>query len=558
MPAPGGHGWQVVDAGREPVLRHVACLRRQRNFIASPLFRLPTELILKIYMHAVDDDDLRWLALTAICHQLRKTFISSPRLWGVVDFRFARLAKLFLERCNFDPHLISVTDSKYVPCTDVEREELWEELDGRTLNNLRFLLFTGSEMEFNGRVVVLLRMAPNLSSLELNTCSGDAWELELPLGDQLPHLSMLGLTSVQISWHSPLLRNLTQFVLDLTWIRTPGDTFTPIETFLGALANCPDLKRLRLISAEPILPDGDQDDCEMVVRLRRLENLVLQFGDHRVAGCILSHIWFPQSTKVWVDARYDTDLPVALSQIVPRPDTETLQNLRRSKTVSIDMSTTYNLTADNFRFSLRPPDRDHEAIEDPETLRRFASRIVEIIGGETVINLDVRFGLSFELPFGTWRELFCGFRRLERISYLGYLSTPRNFVDPFCWALYEPFEEAPVCPCLWDLRIPSGFSQGLSAVFLKFALDERCASGRRLRRISLTSWSKEEETLVLKYFSDVVDEVSRPQDPRPHFPSFVSDTTAVTRWQIINTPFCVVTGYQSILSEFFLPHGLRS
>ncbi|KAF9779150.1 hypothetical protein BJ322DRAFT_1088797 [Thelephora terrestris] len=521
MPALSGYGLESVETIGEPAHRHAARLPRWKNLITSPLFRLPTELILKIYLHTVDDDDLQWLALTAICHQLREIFISSPRLWGAVDFRSVSLTKLFLERCNFDPHLISVTDSSFASSTDVEREALWKELECRTLTNLHFLVFVGSKKEFNRRVVHLVRRAPNLASLELDTYSREAWEFELPLGDQIPHLSMLGLGDLQISWCSPLLRNLTRLELGCTWIRTPRDSFTPIETFLTALANCPDLERLCLNLAGPTLPEGDRDDCEVVVRLRHLKDLVLKFRDHKVVGYILSHIWYPQSTKVMVEASYDVDLSVALSQVIPRPGTETLQNLRSTKTVTINMSTTYDLTTDNFRFSLRPP--NHVDVENPENLRRFASRIVEILGRETVINLDVRFGLFFELPFEMWRELLHGFHRLERISYVGCLSTPTTFVDPFCWALCEPFEEGPVCPRLWDLRIPSGFAHGLSAAVLKSALATRSGSGKRLKRISLTSCLKEDETIVLGSFSDVVDEVSRPPDPRPWFISFIKN-----------------------------------
>ena len=113
-----------------------------------------------------------------------------------------------------------------------------------------------------------------------------------------------------------------------------------------------------------------------------------------------------------------------------------------------------------------------------------------------------------------------GFPRLEKISYVGFASTPRNFVDPFCWVFGQPFEGGPVCPRLWDLRIPDGFAQGMSAVVLCFALEERSTRGMRLKRISLSC----RETLAFKYFGEVVDEVSRPRDPPTWFPPFVSDS----------------------------------
>ena len=70
---------------------------------------------------------------------------------------------------------------------------------------------------------------------------------------------------------------------------TPND-FTPIETFLATLANCPDLESLQLTSAGPALPEGDQGDCGVVVQLCKLEDLTLQFEGYEVVGYILIHL----------------------------------------------------------------------------------------------------------------------------------------------------------------------------------------------------------------------------------------------------------------------------
>lgn len=523
MPAQNGCGQEAIDARRESALHHLIHLRRWRNLFACPLFRLPTELILKIFVHAVEFDDLFWLVITAICHRLREILVSSSRLWSAIDFGSPRLAKLFLERCKFNPNLLFITDSKIPRGTDAEKATLWEELEGRTLDNLCFLMFQGSRKKFNLRVADLIRRAPNLSSLEIETYSRWGWEFALPLGDQMPHLSALRLSKVQISWSSPLLRNLTKLILDFACMRIPHD-FTPIETFLAALTNCSDLESLYLTSAGPDLPEGNQEDCKLVVRLQKLKDLTLRFEDHRIVGYILSHIWFPESTEVRVEVGYDVDLSAAVSQVTPCPGTETFQHLRRTKSITINIGiTSYDLTAENFCFALLPPDGDHTPLDDPDTLARFASEIVEVIGSDSVISLKVGFGLPDDVPLGMWTELLHGFPRLEKISYLGFMSTPRNFVDPFCWVFLQQFEGGPVCPRLWDLQIPSGFTRGLSAVILKLALAERSARGMRLKRISLTFWMEEYETLVLKYFEDVVDEVSRPRDPPRWFPSFVSD-----------------------------------
>lgn len=97
-----------IDANTEPAW----LLPRQRNLIASPLLRLPTELIFKIFRHAIgldndeEDDEnpslwegsLSLLALVSTCHKLREVGITTPRLWSTNDLSVPAVAELFLER----------------------------------------------------------------------------------------------------------------------------------------------------------------------------------------------------------------------------------------------------------------------------------------------------------------------------------------------------------------------------------------------------------------------------------------------------------------------------
>lgn len=98
MSAQSGHEIGPVDTNMEPSLRHSFHLQWRRNFLASPLLRLPTELILEIFAHAIgldegDQPSLNYdnssssdksgptlLVLTSICHQLREIGIASPQL----------------------------------------------------------------------------------------------------------------------------------------------------------------------------------------------------------------------------------------------------------------------------------------------------------------------------------------------------------------------------------------------------------------------------------------------------------------------------------------------
>jgi len=123
--AQGGLNPGAIDANVGSTLRCSIHPRRGRNPLVPPL-RLPTELILKIFIHVIesesdddddrvdydDDDDYRHLGppllvLTAICHQLREIGTASPQLWSSVDFTILPIAELFLERCEYNPRILA-------------------------------------------------------------------------------------------------------------------------------------------------------------------------------------------------------------------------------------------------------------------------------------------------------------------------------------------------------------------------------------------------------------------------------------------------------------------
>jgi len=244
----------AVDASVGSTLRYSIHPPRRRNLLV-PLLRLPTELILPIFVYVIesegnDDDDHRHLgppllSLTAICHQLREIGTTSPRLWSSVDF--AILPKLFLERCEYNPSILLAKDYKlWRPrgVSNSRRETFWEKLEGRTFNNLRSLVFQGTQDEFAHRVVVVLQRAPNVSNLDICNFSFCPRE-ELPwLGSgPIPNLSTLHLRRFWISWTSPLLQNLTKLSMDFGYPYVPSER-TSVGIFLAALSTCPDLEIL--------------------------------------------------------------------------------------------------------------------------------------------------------------------------------------------------------------------------------------------------------------------------------------------------------------------------
>ena len=511
MSTQSGHELGVVDISVE------STLHRRGNLLASPLLRLPTELILEIFAYAVepdDDDDDRGLlplVLTAICHQLRETGIASPQLWSTVDLTTPPIAELFLERCKYDPHTLMRFPSIFEvePDENPRRDTLWEKLEGRAFNRLRSIVFEGTRHEFARRVVGVLQRAPNVSNLNLCSLWSDQQKLPWPVGDTTPNLSTLRLSGFSIRWTSPLLRNLTQLVLD--FLPEPFSKYTSIEVFLTALANCPNLEILDLKNTGPDLLYGRQERCDTVVQLCRLQGLSLEFRDPYRVGYILSHIGYPESVKLGVCVSLDMapDLPETLSQFFPHRNAQAIQHFRRSTALTIHLDDDPRFFTDNFLVHFQEPDTDFGFLSSPQISTQFASKIVDIVGGDTIISLVIKARGNC-LPNGMWEVLLHGLPQLEQIRY-HHLSGDgdRPLVDSFVLIFSQLFEGSPVCPRLQCLELPKGaLAQDASVTALKCALTERDACGRRLRWMGLSDVvARAEDRLALEQFRDLVDEV---------------------------------------------------
>ena len=532
VPDQSGHEPNAVDANTESTLHPSTHLSRRRNLLASPLFRLPTELILKIFAHAIDNDDdghgdshdnhgPSLLTLTAICHQLREAGIASPQLWGTIDLTTAPLiAELFLERCKYDPHTLikfpsASEDLLVYPTKNPRRDALLEKLQGHTFDRLRSIVFEGSQREFALMVVDILRRAPNVSNLDIcNRWSRPGLELPWPAGDPIPNLSTLRLSKFSISWTSPLLRNLTKLVLDFLPASinflptsTPSER-TSIEMFLTALANCPNLETLSLVHAGPELPNGRQDNCDTVVQLRRLREISLEFGDPSRVGYILSHVWYPESTKLAVHIPVDvnTDIRETISRILPRRNAQTIQQFRKSTTLTIYLGPNPHFSTNNIFVHFYGPGFHSMFLRDAQIWTQFASKIVEVVGGDTIISLDVE-ARGHDPPDEMWEVLLHGFPQLERICY-DHVGKDENAppISSFVLVFSRLFE---VCPRLQRLELPKGMlTDDTSVTMLKWALTQRGVWGRRLKWIGLSGDVTEvDDSLVFESFRDLVGEV---------------------------------------------------
>jgi len=525
MPALSRNDTDAVDTSIGSTLHpSIDLSRRRRNFLASPLLRLPTELILNIFVHVIESDDYynhyrhrhnRWpFILTAICHQLREIGTASPQLWTSVDFTPLPIAELFLERCKYNPRILLVKESRFRwprVTHDPNKEAVWEKLEGRTFNNLRSLVFDGTEREFAHKVVSLLQRAPNISNLDLNNVSyGPSQDLPWPIGDPIPNLSTLRLHNFSIDWTSPLLRNLTRLTLNSGSPRVPPKHVS-IETFLAALANCPNLEILELTNSGPEPINSHHDECDVVVQLCRLEELSLEFRDPSTVGYILSHIECTELGLLVVDApvHVNAELSEVISRILPHRNAQTIQHFRESISLTVNPDDHPQFSTNNVLVRFQEPYINGGPQRNPQGLARFASKIVEVVGWDTIVILDI-YSWQIELPEGMWEAFLHGLPLLESICYQRiWEESDLGLVNSFVLVFSRPFEGQPVCPQLEYLDLPRGVLTQDSAAVLKRALTERDTCGRRLKRISVSDGPEAgvDDRLVLEMFRDLVDEV---------------------------------------------------
>ena len=503
----------LVEINLESTLQRLYHLRRRRNFLASPLLRLPTELILRIFEHAVElgdeDDDSpssmqacrTLLVIVGICYELRKIGMTTHYLWSIIDLTTPSLAELFLERCNYDPRILI----KSLPLHE-GRETLWTQLQARTFNSLRSLVFKGGPSEFtDGSIPIpILQWATNLSSLDIHFVG--AYEPQLPwyLDTPIPSLSVLRLRGFSIRWTSPLLRNLSRLTLDAGPAHNPVQLeHTPIETFLTALASCPDLELLELRNAGPKKLNGHRDNCDMVVQLHKLRRLSLHFQCPSAVGYILSHIGYPESVraKITVPISKEDGVSEIVSKAITR-DADTFRHFRKSKALTIHLENdTYTFSTDtSLIFCL---ELTWEC--PPQDFVRLICESLEVVERDAIVSLFIETGY-LDVAKEILETLLRGLPRLERIKYRRNGRMICDIIDPFVLVFSQPFIGEPVCPELRDLELSKGVLAHLSTASLfKRALSERKAYSTRSIRLGLSDKEMEEDLLVLAPFQNLAD-----------------------------------------------------
>ena len=276
-----------------------------------PINDLPVEIVANIFRYAVwstknsPEGILLRFRLTWVCQRWRHIAVDDQTLWNTIWFKDAKVgyqrSVMYFERAGSATLDLRIEDDDKTrlipdqPMTGNDMERILDIIMTKS-NQIRMLIVV---VEAWPPILVLLdrlhrssRSLPQFERIEIHRTgrpyrwNGPGYLLHdyqhaLTLCDgRTQRLNFLCLNGVHIDWDKSRLANLVN--LDLR--RMPPDLGPSLERFRYILENSPNLKKLSLDGAGPVMPPGPALHSIPPVSLPQLESLVL--GDVRISYAV--------------------------------------------------------------------------------------------------------------------------------------------------------------------------------------------------------------------------------------------------------------------------------
>jgi len=276
-----------------------------------PFNDLPVEIVVNIFRYAVwstknsPEGILLRFRLTWVCQHWRHIAVDDQTLWNTIWFKDAKVSyqrsELYFGRAGLATLDLRIEDDDKTrlipdqPMTGNDMERILDIIMAKS-NQIRILIVV---IELWPPILVLLdrlhrssRSLQQLERLEIHrTGRPYRWDgPDYPLSDYQHALTLcdgrtqrvnyLCLNGIHLDWDKSYLVNLTS--LDLR--RMPPDLGPGLERFRQILENSPNLRKLSLDGAGPIVPTGPAVHPLPPVFLPQLESFVL--GDVRVTYAV--------------------------------------------------------------------------------------------------------------------------------------------------------------------------------------------------------------------------------------------------------------------------------
>jgi hypothetical protein len=264
------HLRQAIDDELESLEKTTRTLKLRRNALA-PISRLPPEIIAIIFsflslpreyarLLAGDKQDiLAWLRVSHVCHRWREIALNQPRIWSRIDFTTltsagatevlsrSKMAPLELEADLSDAHWGG------------DRIDAFAKQLSSHVSHTSRLNITADFADLQAIIEQLASPAPALEWLSLILDGEGHLRLGIPSNAIIPHtlfdgtaprLSRLQLDHCDISWTSPLFKNLRVLeLLMLSQVARPS-----LDEWLDAMEQMSQLDTLVVNHATPRVP----------------------------------------------------------------------------------------------------------------------------------------------------------------------------------------------------------------------------------------------------------------------------------------------------------------
>jgi len=325
------------------VLIHMKNLLRFKNWLRSPLLRLPTEIIIHILSFVMENMGHSgvWRSIFGSCHHIYWIMSIATELWWEVDCRWPMAACIAFARSGGNPQAITAhLNSNPAPKVVLE---YWKEQRAFRGDRLHTLELHGIPSDITHFSWIFERPLPRLRHLAIRFSGPPTDEGgELPLPDaevallpvtlQLPMgapLQTLRLRNAMPPWSSNLFAGLRELYLDFEDCPAPVEiSEDELFRFLEASSQ---LERLSLVEIGPRIPAWNNEresTHEQTVKFPSLAFLRLQ-NSPEVVGYILAHIDTPVITLLRIHSPIlSQDVARSLNLVVPdgRVQKRLLQN----------------------------------------------------------------------------------------------------------------------------------------------------------------------------------------------------------------------------------------
>jgi hypothetical protein len=242
-------------------LVHMKKLLHVRNWLCSPLLRLPAEIIVRILSYIMARLDSyshphAWMPIYRTCHHIHSIMRSATELWWMVDFTHGKKTHLVFVRSKGSPRVIlsdlrSMSEERL---SGIERLlDRWKDGLGLRGHRLHTLEFYGGPPSFRHFSWIFKQSLPSVKRLKVNindSLEDDMAPLKYPVFLELPAdmpLRTLDLRNVVLSWssHSHLFNGLRE--LHLSFVDCNHVVMIPEDDLFGIFDASPQLEQLSLL-----------------------------------------------------------------------------------------------------------------------------------------------------------------------------------------------------------------------------------------------------------------------------------------------------------------------